>query len=222
MRVRLFFNHKKTKKTIRKQFYQGMQFTLWTAVIKNICTYPTQEFINDQIRKKKVFSNENHTRIASSFITGSLIGLICNPINTIKIPLQTQRYNLKWWQVGNKIYHQYGFQGFYRGGTGIFLREVSWASFYFPIFYHLNDKYDNKILASVIGGIVSMTMSYPFDGMRLYRQKRTKKKFPLWYGFFKSFNLNQTNLRSFGTGLVRVPISVSFCHLSYLYLKDIL
>ena len=218
LRVRYFF--KKKNIGTAKTFYNGLTYTLWTGCLKNMATYPTQEVIYTKIKENTKVSDKS-ALVYSSIGTGSILGLLANPINTIKVPMQATKRKTFAAQIAKDIYKNYGLKGFYRGGVGVVLRDITWATVYFPLYKTLEDKTNNRLVSSLSAGVLSMALAYPFDGMRLYRQHHLND-YNLWHGFRESFKINQHNLRSFGMGIIRVPLSVTFGHMVYLYTCDLL
>jgi len=219
IRVRTFFRKERLVGNSTHTLFNGLYFTLWTGCLRNMATYPTQEILCETIKSHGQYS-EGQAQFYSGLITGSLIGLIGNPINSVKVPMQASKTKISSWMVARNIYQNYGIGGFYRGGVGIFLRDMSWAGVYFPAYQYLNQKLNNHHLpSSLLAGGMSMMVAYPFDGMRLYRQHHLND-YNLWHGFRESFRWNGHNLKSFMVGFTRVPLSVTFCHLSYLYICD--
>lgn len=225
-RVRLFLKRSGNIGHVRS-FSNGLLFNVFTGAIKNSATYPTHDMF------KRILKNKGFSEVYSGLCTGITLSLIGNPINAIKVPMQTSIKKTTALQVTRNIYNNYGLKGFYRGGFGLFLRDVTWAGVYFPcysfIHHHLNNSFrfkqkfnkQNEIISSLIAGVASMSVAYPFDGMRLYRQHHTKD-FNIWHGLRESFKLTPKNIKSFSTGLVRVPLSTTFSHIFYLYVKEFL
>ena len=218
LRIRLFYEGTSLGKL--NTFYNGIGFNLLTGCVKNMFVFPTQEHFKDIFVKKGY--GEYKAEFYSSIVSGSLLSLISTPINVVKIPLQSNTINYSPLHIIKDIHKKYGIAGFYRGGGGTFLRDVSWNGVYFPLYKNLNENYiDNKILSSILAGSIAMTVSYPFDGIRLYRQNNNKD-YNFWFGFMRSFNLSKGNLQSYGTSILRIPTATTVSHMCYLYLSQYL
>ena len=216
IRVRLFYDYKSMGNIA--SFYNGIGFNITTGCIKNMLVYPTQEHFKNILTKKGYTKYESE--IYSSIWSGFLLSTASTPINVIKIPLQSNVVKHSASHMAKEIYSKYGLLGFYRGGMGTFVRDLSWNCTYFPLFRYINDNItDNKILSSILAGSVSMTVSYPFDGVRLYRQNNNKN-YNFWYGFFRAFNWSYANFKSYGMSLLRIPISTTVSHMCYLYISQ--
>jgi Mitochondrial carrier protein len=218
LRIRLFFDLKSLGRF--PILYHGITFNVLTGCLKNMVVYPTQEYLRDKLIKYQC--DKYTSELFGSLGTGISLSLAGTPINVIKIPLQADVQNRTVFFVMKDIYSKYGFRGFYRGGLGTFMRDISWITVYFPLFRYFGENVtENKILASIMAGIPAMTVSYPFDGLRLYRQNN-KENYHFWTGFKKSFNLSSGNLKSYMVSLLRVPTMTTFSHMSYLYISQYL
>jgi hypothetical protein len=215
LRIRLFYDTKEIGGI--RSLYNGLKFNVATSCMKNMLTYPTHDYILERLQN-------NYTPywadIYSSFLTGLLLSSASTPINVIKIPLQASGDKQRAIDIGRDIYRRYGVTGFYRGGLATFCRDVLWNTIYFPLFRFVNERVtNNKTASSVFSGMVTMTITYPFDGIRLYRQNN-KNNYNFWYGFMYSFNRSRENIRSYGVSLVRIPLATTFSHMLYLYLSE--
>lgn len=213
IRTRYFFDS--TKNLSLRALYNGYIFNTYTTILKQCASLPTQEFI----KTKLPFTQITNESIAG-LISGLTLSLVSTPINTIKIPLMSNSNNTVT-TTTKSIYINYGLKGFYRGGIGTLMRDVVWNGIYFPIFYKLNKTIDNKFLSSNIAAAIALCFSYPFDGIRLYRQNN-KHNYNFWYGFKYSFNTSKENYKSFLMCLFRVPLSFSISHYLYLLLNELL
>lgn len=202
-----------------KSLYNGIFFNLGATSIKSIVTYPTQDMIRDKLLKYDwpIYKAET----GASILTGFLLGIVTTPINAIKVPLQSNSVKGTMRSVIATIYMTHGLKGFYNGGVATFLRDISFNCVYFPTYRYFNRKTDHKIASSLIAGIASMTVAYPFDGTRLYLQKEGSF-FNFWYGFSRSFDRSRMNLASYITSVIRVPLSSTIAHMTYLFTVKIL
>ena len=171
--------------------------------------------------KDKGYDRKN-SQILSSIVTGGILGSIATPINAIKVPLQTSLERTSFLTVSKNIMKIHGPLGFYRGGSIIFCRDVTWSFFYFTSYDFINFYINNKIISSFVGGMISTAVTYPLDGMRLYKQHyfnqtNNVKTYNAWAGLIESFKLTRSNMISFSSALIRVPISITISHMSYLY-----
>ena len=104
---------------------------------------------------------------------------------------------------------------------GTLARDIIWNTIYFPTFYYLKKELDNRFISSTIAAAVSLCFSYPFDGIRMYRQNN-KSNYNFFYGLKYSLNTSSGNIKSFMTAMIRVPLSISSSHYIYLISNDIL
>lgn len=204
-----------------KGLYNGFLFNCSTNILKVCSSYPTQEFIKSKVSHLPEIQRET----LSGLLTGSVLTIVSTPANVIKTPLISDQTN-KMIPIIKKTYGQYGLKGFYRGGIGTLLRDVVWSGIYFPTFYYINKKlnglnkyFDNRPVASVLSAALAACISYPFDGIRLYRQNE-KQNYNFWYGFKYSFNRTSANLKSFMWSMLRVPFSIALSHYVYLRCND--
>lgn len=208
-----------------RTWFNGLSFNLGANSIKQMAVFPTHDLI------KKRFQSE----IVGSICSGALMGVISCPINSVRVPLQMSKNGKTTYQVVQQILHRHGIIGFYRGGSAIFLRDLCWASAYFPLYSTLQTRFNQsissnltqknhscaiKVGSSILAGVVGMMVAYPFDGSRLYRQHHFgEKDHTFWYGFRKSFSLSKSNIKSFTAGIIRVPLATTFSHMLYLKLQ---
>ncbi|CAH6419608.1 Mitochondrial carrier protein [uncultured virus] len=218
LKTRLFYEKNNIGSV--KSFYNGLTFNVLTCCFKSMLTFPTQEYFKDKLIEQKfsIYSSELYASICS----GLLVGFFSTPINVIKLPLQSDPNKNKIFNIIQINYKNYGLKGFYRGGVGTLLRDVTWNAIYFPLFKYLNENHiDNKILSSISAGSIAMTISYPFDGIRMYRQNNNKN-YNFWYGFSKALNFSSPNFKCYTISLLRVPTSMTLSHICYLYINDYL
>lgn len=208
MRLRIFFD---TKNINIKDAYKGINFNLVTSSIKMMLNYPTQEYFENK------FVKSNNSKLYSGILTGLLIGIFATPINNIKIPLQIHNHGVL--DATKKIYNSYGIKGFTRGGLSTLMRDISWNALYFPVYsYFSEDLKYNKIISSIMASMLSTTVAYPLDGIRLYRQNY-KQNYNFIHGLEKSLELSRINFKSYCIAITRVPLSTMFTHMFYLYLN---
>lgn len=218
LRVRLFFAGENIGSI--GTYYNGLGFNVTAACFKNLFIFPTQEGFRNYLFSKGY--SEYQSEVYGSIGSGTLMSLVSTPANVIKIPLQADSQHNKVRTVAKDIYSKYGIRGFFRGQVGTGLRDITWNGLYFTIYKYLHDNYvENKMAASIIASALAMTGSYPFDGIRLYRQNN-KENYNFWTGFHRSFNLSSANLKSFSMSLLRIPIATTASHMCYLYISDYL
>lgn len=217
IRIRYFL--KKQELGHPRTWFNGMLFNIKSTAIKQMAVFPTQELLKERCGGSDVWSG---------LAAGALLGSIACPINAIKTPQQASKTQRGSFLVAKHIYDRNGLMGFYRGGLGIFLRDFTWAGVYFPlyswldsnIFNSIQDRHLKKVGSSISAASIAMIAAYPFDGSRLYRQHHYgEKNYHFWHGFKKSFELTPSNFKSFTTGMIRVPLATTFCHMLYLYLQ---
>ena len=97
----------------------------------------------------------------------------------------------------------------------------SWSTVYFPLFKFINDKGYSRESSSMISAACGLVTSYPFDGVRLYRQNH-KGNYNFWHGFRESFRFTKSNFRSLFIALTRVPLATTFSHMTYFKLTELL
>jgi len=218
LRVRLFYRLK--DKGSPKTFYNGYLFSILSSGTKTIFVFPTQEGLKDYFLKQGY--SDYRSEFYGSVGSGILMSVALTPVSAIKIPLQSDptRQTIK--SVSQDIYSKYGLRGFYRGCIGSGLFEVTWSAVYFGLYKYLKENYiDNKTMAAVISSCVATTISYPFDGSRLYRQN-PKANHNFWTGFKKAFSLDSANLKAYTISLMRIPLATTLSHMTYLYISKTL
>lgn len=212
-RMKLFFGDKMP--TI-KAAYNGCTFNYITHILKHSASYPTQEYVKNKLDHLPSFYREP----LSGMIAGAILAIVSTPINVVKVPLITNQEN-RAIQLIRQIYKVDGLTGFFKGGIGTLMRDVVWSGVYFPAFYFINKKIDNRFMSSMLSASLAVCFSYSFDGIRLYKQNN-KVNYDFWYGFRKSFNMSVENKQSFLLAILRVPISIACSHYVYLKCNDIL
>ena len=207
----------------------GIGFNTLTSGFKTMVSYGGQEFAKEEFLK--LGYNQKYSQFYSSICTGLAFSVITTPINVIKVPLQTSaKTNVA--SVISHVYNKHGLGGFYRGGLPLALRDFSWAVSYFTMYGFVKNQCDemmptphfykqNEIISSLTSGVVSAAVAYPFDGMRLFRQYH-KMDADTMAGFWESFKMTSSNIKSFKIGISRVTLSVFLNHISYLMIKDFL
>lgn len=213
LRTRLLFGN---KVFTMRALYNGFCFGALANIAKNAVTYPTQEFIKGNLGGLGLTQRET----VSGLLSGILLGFFSTPVNAIKVPLFSSSSSTLG-SVTKQIYATYGLKGFYRGCMGTIMRDAVWNMLYFPLFANINKKFDNRFLSAVLASMISLFFTYPFDGIRMFRQNN-KANYNFWYGFKYAFNTSPANLKSFGVCMIRVPLSVSLSHYIYLISNDIL
>ena len=207
----------------------GISFNIVSSIAKNFLTFPVREKIYATLLNQQY--SQLKADFMSSLITGTLIGIISTPINVIKVPMQNNHQQPKLIPIIQNIYNHYGLKGFYRGGVATFLRDILWTSIYFPIFDTINhismvNTYiDQRIIASSFAALCATTVAYPFDGIRLFRQRNDTKaltEYNFWHGFKLSFALNKHNGKSYLLAITRVSFATTISHMSYLYISEYL
>lgn len=208
IRVRYFLHQQ-----VNWVLYNGLAFSLIATSLKQSLFFPTQDLLSERLRS--IGASQHWADLA----TGVLFGLATNPINAVKVPLQISPKTIKYQQVIREIYRQHGVRGFYRGGSGVILRDTSWSVSYFPLYRSIYKETDNKVTSSVCASILATSIAYPFDGSRLYQQHHHHKH-SFWYGVRESFRLTPRNIKSYFTGVTRVTLATLIGHYTYSYLIE--
>ena len=215
LRSRYLFGNKNM--SIRA-LYNGIMFNTLSTIIKQCATFPTQEFIKKKLANTPMSILQQN--LISGLLSGIFLSIVSTPINTIKVPLMiSAKSNTP--SVIKNIYSTYGIRGFYRGGASTIARDSIWNTIYFPLFGYTNNIIDNRFISSIIAGTCSLCVSYPFDGIRMFRQNN-KNNYNFWHGFKYAFNTSPENIKSFSVCLIRVPLSIAISHYIYLKSNDIL
>lgn len=207
----------------------GIGFNTLTSGFKTMVSYGGQEYMKEELIK--LGFNYRYSQFYSSIGTGLAFSVITTPINVIKVPLQTSSKMTVHKSI-TYTYNKYGLTGFYRGGLPLVLRDFFWAISYFTTYGFIKEKIDDlmpdlyfykqsEIISSLSSGVISATVAYPFDGMRLFRQYH-KMDADTMAGFWESFKLTSSNIKSFKIGISRVTFSVFLNHITYLMIKDFL
>jgi len=214
-RARTFF---KQKGMSWSALYNGIRFNVVTNIIKQCSIHPTQDLIKHKLNDTSLSQTQQYA--VSGFASGLVHSIVTTPINTIKVPLFLESKSTVRSTIST-IYNQYGVPGFARGWWATVCRDVMWNALYFPVYYYLNTKLDNRPCASVLAGMCAVCVSYPFDGVRMFRQNN-KTNYNFWYGFRYAFNRSPENMKSFLVCLIRVPLSVAMSHYLYMVSTDML
>ena len=211
---------------------RGIYFNIAGNGLKSIVTYGGQEFMKEKLLDCGY--GRKSSQIYSGSATGILISLICNPFNSIKVSIQASPDKTSAIQAARNIYNNYGLSGFYRGSTGLLLRDLVWTSAYFPLFgfttFYFNRYFGKEnddmpiknktiFLSSGISSVTSAMLAYPFDSVRLYRQHHNEDM-SISKSIRCALKLTKTNIQSFCIGTFRAALSITFTHTSYLYIKN--
>jgi len=228
LRIRSFLNP--TEMGSLKSLKNGLAFNIGSTGIKNVVLFPLRE----QIRDYEIGSGNLpsiRSEITTSLIVGNIMSLIGTPINVIKIRMQNNiGETSSFINISKDIYIRNGPSVFFRGYFPTTVRDVFWNVAYFSIFDSVsknknisNEIVDTRIVGSIVGAIAATSVSYPFDGMRLFCQKPDRKdEFHFLMGFKKSFECSRANVRSYFYAIIRIPLATCTSHMSYLYFKDFL
>lgn len=198
----------------------GLMFNVWSSGIKHIISYPIREELNISVNQYLLYSPFK-TELIASALSSILLTTISTPINLVKVRTQNCQVT-SFTTVLNDVYKTKGIKGFYQGGNITLIRDMCWNVVYFPLFGFINEKIEpsilNRSLVSVFSSVIATTVSYPFDGVRLFRQSSNERD--LIKCFKKSINLHQSNVRSYICAIIRVSLATCLSHVSYLYLTD--
>jgi len=213
---RLLLNNKPQKLGI-KSLYNGVTFNIISTGIKGIALFSVQDVVNDifiRLGYSKAISS-----IYSGICAGVVLGTIANPINAIKVPLQVSYNRITTANACKQIYNKYKLRGFYNGGLSIFLRDLTYSTVYFPLFTYLyNNSNMNKLCCTMISGMTSVLISYPFNCVRLYRQD-IRNNISFMDAFKKSFELSTRNFKSLIIMALRIPLLNGLTHIIYMRLN---
>ncbi|VBB18893.1 carrier superfamily protein [Yasminevirus sp. GU-2018] len=234
LRIRNFLDpaHKSSLKSLAN----GLTFNMITTGCRNVITFPVREQIREEVKKN--VDSPVYSEMIASTLTGCVMATIGTPVNMIKVRVQnTQGVPEPVHVTVRGVYEHSGLRGFYQGGHATLLRDVSWNIVYFPIYDFLSEKFcsssfyakDNtssktggKMLGSILSSMVATTVAYPFDGLRLFRQRvNNKVPYNFWEGLKKSFEFSKANAKSYGYAMVRVPLATCTAHIGYLYFCDL-
>lgn len=109
--------------------------------------------------------------VKNAVIAGSLATIICNPLDTIRINIQTKNIS----SIGSirYIYKKYGIFGFYNGiGIGVITIPTFW-SIYFPCYENMKNNY-NVGLSAYLSCCFASTVTSPLWYVRQKRQTFTE------------------------------------------------
>lgn len=144
--------------------------------------------------------------VKNAIIAGSLATVVCNPLDTIRINIQTK--NMSSLSSIRYIYRNYGFWGFYNGiGIGILTIPTFW-SIYFPCYEQMKTKY-NVGLSAYVTCCFASTITSPLWYIRQKYQTFTdfhiiheikKLKFGQFYSGLLSTYIINSNF------IVQIPI----------------
>ena len=159
----------------------------------------------------KYLYNINKSDFTSSFLSGLSSGFIASPTEMFII----QKFNYRsFWEMNIKLIKKHGVLKVYtRGLFHTMMREAIYTSGMLsltPYIEHKLNKYEhnvkNGLIASILSGIISGTLSHPFDTMKTLRQyhfKNNNYKRVYFKGYFPRlirligtyFIINETNQR---------------------------
>lgn len=217
-----------------KSLMNGIGFNIASTCFKNVVSYPLREQIGNTI--KEHHHNDLVVNMTSSTITGIIMAAINTPVNIVKIQLQhdhASKNTLK--NVMKEIYDSNGVKSFYKGGLVTLCRDVSWNVIYFPMFdivtkklnyynnYYSLNMLDVRPLSSIMCSMAATTVAYPFDGLRIFRQRLNNNiEYDFWVGIKKSFSLSKANIKSYTYAMIRVPLATCITHIGYIYFSEYL
>eukprot|EP01087_Luapelamoeba_hula_P008491 TRINITY_DN2116_c0_g1_i1.p2 TRINITY_DN2116_c0_g1~~TRINITY_DN2116_c0_g1_i1.p2 ORF type:complete len:369 (+),score=98.18 TRINITY_DN2116_c0_g1_i1:1690-2796(+) len=143
LRIRTFFKrteHTKTLGTL-SSFLNGLGFNLVSTAIKQMAAFPTQDVVKQHFVKSGY--DKSKSQFYSSIVSGFGLGLVATPISAIKVPLQASaqdKYTVL--TVVRDLYTKHGLAGFFRGGAGNVMRDMSWCMVYFPLYAYFREAVD--------------------------------------------------------------------------------
>ena len=128
--------------------------------------------------------------IKNSMIAGSLATIICNPLDNIRVNIQTK--NISSMTSIKYIYGNYGIKGFYRGiGLGLITVPTFW-SIYFPCYEYFKN-YHSIPLSAYTSCCIASTITSPLWYIRQKRQTFTE--------FDPLHEIKNLKIRQFYSGL---------------------
>lgn len=161
-----------------KNLYKGSSMPWLSHMIKRPIQYPMSEFL------KKKLNNNGYTSKHYNYMIGGIAGvygsIIGNPLQVIKIAVQTQdntknsiayiKYNFK----------NNGIRGFYRGLTATAIKDFMFGSCYMGTYYTLRDIIGSDIWwKTFISGSFAQSLTWslliPIDFIKTSIQKSERK-----------------------------------------------
>jgi solute carrier family 25 (mitochondrial folate transporter), member 32 len=169
-----------------KGFYRGLG--------TNILTFPI--FWGVYFQTNKIAKEKNINPIISYYIAGMIGSFIANPFFVIKT--RVQLHNIPIIETIKTTYKNGGIYSFYRGLNATLLNN-SKLGIQFPLYDYLKDNYMNVPTASLISKVISTSILYPMD---LIRVKQRSSDIPI--SILKiSFDIFNTNgFRGFYRGII--------------------
>ena len=133
------------------------------------------------------YSKKYYVKILNGLAAGITSSLITHPIDTMKVSLQMgnsfSSYMSEFRQLGAKL--------IYRGYSKTFIKVLSSAAFFLPIYDIIRSKQYNPFVSAFLSAVISTTIMHPVD----YLKTRHIANLPLFHGYnpityYKGYSLN--------------------------------
>lgn len=184
-----------TKHTIRG-FYKGL--------VPNICTYPMFWGIFFQLQEISIISKYCNNPFITSYIYGNIASTFTNPLFVIKTRFQT--YNQPRDIICRDIYRN--ISSLWKGVPATYINNLK-LGIQFPLYDILKKETNNNIIvSSIISKLVSSSLLYPMDLMRVQQRNST---LPLSLYTISKNIYKEYGIRGFMKGIVLYN-SVSLCN----------
>ena len=193
------------KKNKIKGFYRGLA--------PNICTYPVFWGIFFQLQESKILSGYCDNAFITSFVYGNIASTFTNPLFVIKTRFQT--YNQPRMVICGDIMKN--IPSLWKGVPATYINNLK-LGIQFPLYDFIKKKTNNNIIiSSAISKLVSSSLLYPMDLMRVQQRN---SKLPLSLYTIGKHTYKEYGFRGFMRGIVLYN-SVSLCNFTIMmWLKD--
>ena len=150
--------------------YKGVVPPLISHMIKRPYQYTLAEYLKNHYN----FGAYNNFIVGS--ITNSTSALLCNPLQVVKVGMETSLNKSTTLQYTYYIFKKNGLKGFYKGIVPTFIKETLFGSIYFGLYYNLRDKYGssnilNTFLYSAGSSSIAWMFIMPIDNIKTNMQK---------------------------------------------------
>jgi len=218
-RVRILFG------TSMKNITNGLGFTSVFSIVKQGLVWPLQKTLQNYADERRFVGFGG---ILISGAIGNVIpGIICNPANVIKVRYMESHKAITLREICKDIINNEGWLVFKQGIEATILRDAVWGSVYFPVYtyfkQYLNEKSNNEFLVNMTcsstAAATATTLSSFLDGIRLWQMKSAGKEghYSFTQGLKFVLKPTRSNFLATFTGVLRVTISTTLGHLTYLY-----
>jgi len=144
--------------------YYGYNVAISTQIPYGMIVFGMYENIKEVLFKYHPEMNKSNVYISSALLSDFMGSAFLSPCEIIKQNMQIGKYNSVY-MAYKRIMYLDGFKGFYKGYTGLLMRDLPFRAIQLPLYEFLKEKYthhsdsslSNSLKISFVGAIAGMT-----------------------------------------------------------------